>query len=118
MLNSVKYDSTLISFSASWQVNSFFENLRNIYSMQLQFSFFHFLGYAVSVSKFSELFSYAAKAFLPGINSAQVFCGRVCMKKISERGKEERMAKAEGNEEEKRKREEEKEENEMETVKR
>ena len=38
LLNRVKYDSSLISFSAPWQVNSF-EFLRIIYSMQLQFSF-------------------------------------------------------------------------------
>ena len=37
LLNSVKYDSSLISFSASWQVNSF-SFLRIIYSLQLQFS--------------------------------------------------------------------------------
>ena len=49
LLNSVKYDSSLISFSAPWQVNNFFY-LRIIYSMQLQFSFFK-NGYAVTVPK-------------------------------------------------------------------
>ena len=37
--NSVKYDSSLISFSASWPVNVF-EFLRIICSMQSQFSIF------------------------------------------------------------------------------
>ena len=63
LLNSVKYDSSLIFFSAPWQVNIFL-NLRIIYSMQLQFLFFSIVfGYAVTVSRFSELFSYAATVF-------------------------------------------------------
>ena len=62
--NSVKYDSSLTSFSASWPVNSFFLYLRKNYSIQLQFAvFLCFLGYAVTFSKFSELFSYAATVF-------------------------------------------------------
>ena len=34
------------------------------------------MDYAVTVSKFSELFSYAATVFFAGINSAKLFCGR------------------------------------------
>ena len=62
LLNSVKYDSSLISFRGPGQVNSF-KYLRIINSMQLQFSFFDFFGYAVTVSNFSEIFSYAATVF-------------------------------------------------------
>ena len=57
LLNSVKCDSSFISFSALWQFNSFFfEYLRIIYSMQLQLSIFLnlFFGYAVTVSKFQN----------------------------------------------------------------
>ena len=67
LLNSVKHDCSLISFSASWPVNSFFTfcELINLCSYSL-----HFFGYAVTVSNFSELFSYAATVFFAGINSA------------------------------------------------
>ena len=43
--------------------------------------FFHaitvFSGYAVTVSNFSELFSYAATVFLPELILHEYFCGRV-----------------------------------------
>ena len=48
-----------------------FYYLRIIYSMQLQFSFLYFFDYAVTVSNFSELFSYAATVFFAGINSVK-----------------------------------------------
>ena len=49
LLNSVKNDSSLISYSASWQVNNFFEFFT---SMQSQFSFFQKkITYGVTVSK-------------------------------------------------------------------
>ena len=60
LANSVKYDSSLISFSAPWQVNSFSISANDL----------------CSVSKFSELLSYASTV-LPEINSTYVFCGRV-----------------------------------------
>ena len=48
LLNSVKYDSSLISFSAPWQVNSFF----NICEIFILCSYsLHFFGYAVTVLK-------------------------------------------------------------------
>ena len=58
-LNRVNYDSSFISFSALGRSTVFYY-LRIKFSMQLQF----FLDYAVTVSKFSELFSYAATFFL------------------------------------------------------
>ena len=55
LLNRVKHDSSLISFSASWPVNSFLISA-------------NCLIHAVSVSKFSELFSCAATFFfLPAL---------------------------------------------------
>ena len=57
LLNRVKYDSSFISFSALWQFNSFLISA-NYFSIQL-----NFFGYAVTGSKFSELFSYAATVF-------------------------------------------------------
>ena len=63
--NSVKHDSSLISFSAPWHVNSF-QHLRKISSMQLQFFFkkkiFRLRSY---IFEFLEIFSYAATFFLP-----------------------------------------------------
>ena len=60
LVSSVKYDSSLISFSGPWQVNSFFEYLRinNLFSYS-----FHFFDFAVTVSKFSESFSCGATVF-------------------------------------------------------
>ena len=55
----------ILEFSAPWPVNSFLISA-NLFSMQLQFSFFFlnfFFAYAVTVSKFSELFFYAATVF-------------------------------------------------------
>ena len=61
LLNSVKYDSSLISFSAPLQVNSFLISANYLfYAVTV---FFFFFGYAVTVSNFSELFSYAATVF-------------------------------------------------------
>ena len=50
LLNRVKHDSSLISFSASWRVNSFLISA-------------NCLIHAVTVSKFSELFSCAVTVF-------------------------------------------------------
>ena len=68
LLNRVKYDSSLISFSAPWQVNSFLNFCESF--ILCSYSFYLFFCYAVSVSNFSELFSYAATVFFFGINSA------------------------------------------------
>ena len=69
MPNSVKRDSYFISFSASWQVNSLLISAI-IYSMQLEFSIFIFrIIYLCMQLQF----------FFAGINSAQVFCGRVTL---------------------------------------
>ena len=66
--NSVKYDSSLIFFSAPWQVNSFLISANYLFCAV---TVFHFFGYAVTVSNFSELFSYAATVFFfARINSA------------------------------------------------
>ena len=75
LANSVKYDSSLISFSAPWQGQQFFNicELSIVYSYSFKFFIFWFCSL---VSKFSELFSYASSV-LPGINSTYVFCGRV-----------------------------------------
>ena len=50
LLNSVKDDSTLSSFSASWQVNSFFSG-NYLFSAVTVFNFFELFTYAVTVSK-------------------------------------------------------------------
>ena len=52
MLNRVKYDCSLISFSASWQVNSFFTSASYlIYSVTVfNFYFFELWNHAVTVS--------------------------------------------------------------------
>ena len=51
---SVKYDCSLISFSAPWQVNSFFDICELfIYSMQLQFAVF-FLFFLVMQLQFQN----------------------------------------------------------------
>ena len=66
LLNSVKCDSSLISFSAPWQVNSFLISVNYLFyavTVCSFFFFFEFFGCAVTVSKFSELFSYAATVF-------------------------------------------------------
>ena len=69
LLNSVKYDSILISVPLGR--STVFYYLRINFSMHLQFSiYFYFFGYAVTVSKFSELFIYAATVFFARINSA------------------------------------------------
>ena len=62
LLNSVKCDCSLISFSASWQVDSFFEfcELSRLCSYSFQFSFFELSTYAVTVSNFSELFFFCS----------------------------------------------------------
>ena len=85
--NSVKYDSSFISFSAFWQVNSFFFQKILRFLILCSYSFyFSIFCYAVTVSKFSELFSYdAATVFFSGINSAKVFCGRMCLRTMMTR---------------------------------
>ena len=69
LLNSIKYDSSLISVPLGQL--TVFEYLRINFSIQLQFFFLnYFFAYAVTVSNFSELFIYAATVFFSGINSA------------------------------------------------
>ena len=46
--------------------------------MQLQFSFFVFFVYAVTVSIFPNYLIMQLQFFFAGINSAKIFCGRVC----------------------------------------
>ena len=46
LLNSVEYDSSLISFSAPWQVNSFFNICELFILRSYSFHFFIFLVYA------------------------------------------------------------------------
>ena len=63
LLNSVKYDCSLISFSASWQVDSFEISANYLIYAVTVFNFFELFTYAVTVSIFSEIFSYAATVF-------------------------------------------------------
>ena len=63
LLKRVKYDSSLISFSASWPVNSFSISVNDLFYAVTVLFFKNFFGYAVSVSNFSELFSGAATVF-------------------------------------------------------
>ena len=65
LLNSVQYDSSLMSFSAPWQVNSFLIPANYLFYEVSGFVFLIFFGYAVTVSKFSELFSFATTFFFP-----------------------------------------------------
>ena len=69
--NSVKYDSSFISFSAPWQFNSFIISVNYLfYAVAVSKNcLFIFFGYAVTVSKFSELFNYAATVVFSEINS-------------------------------------------------
>ena len=54
--NSVKHDSSFISFSAPWQVNSFFNICELFILCSCSFQFFlNFFGYAVTVSKFFRI---------------------------------------------------------------
>ena len=63
LLNSVKYDSSLISFSAPWPVNSFLISANNLFN-------------AFTVSKISEFFNYAATVFfLPELILHKCRCG-------------------------------------------
>ena len=48
LLNSVKYDSSLISFSASWQVNSFLLSANYLFYAVTAFNFFKIFSYAFS----------------------------------------------------------------------
>ena len=66
LLNSVKYDSSLISFSAPWQVNSFLISA-NYFSYAVTVFILKKIvfGFAGTVSKISELFSHAATVFFP-----------------------------------------------------
>ena len=74
LLTSVKYDSSLISFSASWQVKSFLISANYLFYAVTVFNFlfFELFIYAVTVLNFSEVFSCAATEFFffAGINSA------------------------------------------------
>ena len=69
LLNSVKFDSSLISFSASWQVNSFLISANYLYKAVTVF-IFYFFGEAVTVSKFQTYLVKQLKIFFAGINSA------------------------------------------------
>ena len=51
LLNRVKYDSSLISLSASWQVNSFSILVNYLFYAVTVFIFFELVTYAVRVSK-------------------------------------------------------------------
>ena len=51
LLNRVKFDCSLISFSASWQVNSFLISANYLYYAVAVFNFFELFTYAVTVSK-------------------------------------------------------------------
>ena len=65
MLNRVKYDCSLISFSASWAVNSFFNfcELFNPWSYSLQFHFLKFVVMQLQFLNLPKLLSYAATDF-------------------------------------------------------
>ena len=67
LLNSVKYDSSLISVPLGRSTVFFICELIFLCSYSFQFFFFFdfFFAYAVTVSNFSELFIYAATVFLP-----------------------------------------------------
>ena len=70
MLNRVKYDCSLISFSASWLVNSFFITANYLIYAVIVFNFIFFWFCSYSFLIFPNLFSYAATVFFAGINSA------------------------------------------------
>ena len=83
LLNSVKYDSSLISFSAPWQVKSFL-NLRFIDSMQLQFSvfFFFFEFFLVMQLQFQNFPNYLVmqlQFFLPELILHQYSVEGLCL---------------------------------------
>ena len=61
---SVKYDSSLISFGASWQVNSF-KISANYFLCSYNFHFLKKLVMQLQFRIFSEIFSYAATVFFP-----------------------------------------------------
>ena len=67
LLNSVKYDSSLFSFSAPWQVNSFFISANYLFYAVTVFSFFLkkkiFLALQFQFRIFQNYFSYAATVF-------------------------------------------------------
>ena len=69
----------ILDVSAPWQVNSFFNICELIFLCTYSFFFFKkiFSDYAVTVSKFSELFSSAATVFLPELILHKYSCGRV-----------------------------------------
>ena len=72
-LNSVKYASSLISFSASWEVNIFIFNSKIIRILSMQFQFSNLLElftYAVTVSKFFTIYLVLKLQFFSEINSA------------------------------------------------
>ena len=71
LLSSVKYDSSLISFSASWPVNSFFNFCELIILCSYSFQSY-FLNYLLVLQFriFSKLFSYVATVFFARIISA------------------------------------------------
>ena len=52
LLTSVKYDSSSISLSASWQVNRFFISVNYVIYAVKVLNFFELFAYAVTVSKF------------------------------------------------------------------
>ena len=71
LLNSVKYDSSLVSFSAPWQVNSFLIPANYLFCAFTVYIYIYILVMQSQFQKFEELFSYAATVFFfAGINSA------------------------------------------------
>ena len=55
LLISIKYDSSLISFSVPWQVNSFLISANYLFYAVTVFNFyFRFFTYAVTVSNFQN----------------------------------------------------------------
>ena len=64
LLNSVKYDSSLISFSASWQVNSFLTCANYLFYGVTVFQFiFELFTYAVTVSKVFRIILFCSCSF-------------------------------------------------------
>ena len=70
LLNSVKYDSSLISFSAPWQVNSFFISANLLLYAVAVFIFYDFFLIMQLQFRVFPNYFYAATVFFAGINSA------------------------------------------------
>ena len=77
LLNSVKYDSSLI-FSVPLGRSTVFKNICELFILcRYSLHFLNFLVMQLHFQNFQNFFVLLLQFFFAGINSAQVFCGRV-----------------------------------------